>query len=228
MPNTPTTISWKTFFAGVLCGLLVGGGGFWFLYPHPSEEPTVAAGRIVGARGNALATANSEVSRDLGPSEAEAPVRVQLQPASFSRDPETTELALELKRAGWTYIMPQPKSAQARWGTPVGILQKLGLATGDYGVDGVFETLLGDFNAYQVKFRANRPPLTWRELSTFMGLSDSPNIRGRVLITNCDEMASVLLALEAKGAQPGWPEPGHGQVAVHLGSLLVLLSKGRN
>jgi hypothetical protein len=120
MPDTPTTISWKTFFAGVLCGLLVGGGGFYLLYPHPSEEPTVVAGRIVGARGNALATANSEVSRDLGPSEAEAPVRVQLRPASFSHDPETSELALELKRAGWTYIMPQPKSQQARWGNADG------------------------------------------------------------------------------------------------------------
>ena len=75
---------------------------------------------------------------------------------------------------------------------PTQILQTLGLAAKDYGVDGVFKTLLGHFNAYQVKFRTNRPALTWRELSTFMGLADSPQIRSRVLLTNCDELPSVL------------------------------------
>lgn len=75
---------------------------------------------------------------------------------------------------------------------PIQILQTLGLATKDYGVDGVFKTMLGHFNAYQVKFRTNRPALTWRELSTFMGLADSPQIRSRVLLTNCDELPSVL------------------------------------
>ncbi|MSU62652.1 MAG: hypothetical protein EXS31_09675 [Pedosphaera sp.] len=75
---------------------------------------------------------------------------------------------------------------------PTQILQTLGLATKDYGVDGVFKTLLGNFNAYQVKFRTNRPALTWRELSTFMGLADSPQIRSRVLLTNCEELPSVL------------------------------------
>ncbi|MHB8522840.1 MAG: DEAD/DEAH box helicase [Limisphaerales bacterium] len=75
---------------------------------------------------------------------------------------------------------------------PSRILQSLGLAAKDYGVDGVFKTLLGNFNAYQVKFRTNRPALTWRELSTFMGLADSPQIRSRVLLTNCDELPSVL------------------------------------
>lgn len=75
---------------------------------------------------------------------------------------------------------------------PTQILQTLGLAAKDYGVDGVFRTLLGHFNAYQVKFRTNRPALTWRELSTFMGLADSPQIRSRVLLTNCDELPSVL------------------------------------
>jgi len=75
---------------------------------------------------------------------------------------------------------------------PAQILQTLGLATKDYGVDGVFKTLLGNFNVYQVKFRTNRPALTWRELSTFMGLADSPQIRSRVLLTNCDDLPSVL------------------------------------
>lgn len=75
---------------------------------------------------------------------------------------------------------------------PTQTLQALGLAAKDYGVDGVFKTLLDHFNAYQVKFRTNRPALTWRELSTFMGLADSPQIRSRVLLTNCDELQSVL------------------------------------
>jgi superfamily II DNA or RNA helicase len=75
---------------------------------------------------------------------------------------------------------------------PTQTLQTLGLATQDYGVDGVFQTLLGHFNAYQVKFRTGRPALTWRELSTFMGLADSPHIRSRVLLTNCDDLPSVL------------------------------------
>lgn len=72
------------------------------------------------------------------------------------------------------------------------ILQSLGLGAKDYGVDGVFKTLLGHLNAYQVKFRTNRAPLTWRELSTFMGLADSPQIRSRVLLTNSDELPAVL------------------------------------
>ena len=76
--------------------------------------------------------------------------------------------------------------------TPLETLKRLGLAEQDYGVDGVFLTLLGHNNAYQVKFRTTRSPLTWRELSTFMGLADSPHIRSRILITNCDELPAVL------------------------------------
>lgn len=94
------------------------------------------------------------------------------------------------------YLATQRKhDAENVWplnGVPTQILQTLGLATKDYGVDGVFKTLLGHFNAYQVKFRTNRPALTWRELATFMGLADSPQIRSRVLLTNCDDLPSVL------------------------------------
>ncbi len=75
---------------------------------------------------------------------------------------------------------------------PLDVLQKLGLTDQDYGIDGVFQTLLGHHNAYQVKFRSGRYPLTWHELSTFIGLADSPHIRSRILITNCDELPSVL------------------------------------
>jgi superfamily II DNA or RNA helicase len=75
---------------------------------------------------------------------------------------------------------------------PTAVLEQLGLASKDYGVDGVFQTHLGQLNAYQVKFRTDRPALTWHELSTFIGLADSKQISSRVLITNCDELASVL------------------------------------
>ena len=76
--------------------------------------------------------------------------------------------------------------------TPLDLLGKLGLGGMDYGVDGVLQTLLGDLSAYQVKFRTGREPMTWRELSTFMGLADSPHIRSRILLTNCDELPSVI------------------------------------
>lgn len=94
------------------------------------------------------------------------------------------------------YLATQRKHDAAKvWplaSVPSRVLQALGLAAQDYGVDGVFETALGHFNAYQVKFRTGRPALAWRELSTFMGLADSPRIRSRVLFTNCDDLPPVL------------------------------------
>ena len=94
------------------------------------------------------------------------------------------------------YLATQRKhDAKKVWplsATPLEVLRTLGLSEQDYGVDGVFLTLLGHHNAYQVKFRSARTPLTWRELSTFMGLADSPHIRSRILITNCDELPAVL------------------------------------
>src|ERR1035437_4301970 len=75
---------------------------------------------------------------------------------------------------------------------PLDILKNLGFSQQDQGVDGVLQTLLGQFNAYQIKFRTGRPSLTWRDLSTFIGLADSPQIHSRVLLTNCDELPAVL------------------------------------
>ena len=75
---------------------------------------------------------------------------------------------------------------------PLDILKNLGLTVLDKGVDGVLQTLLGQFNAYQVKFRTGRPSLTWRELSTFFGLTDSLSIHNRVVFTNCDEFPDNL------------------------------------
>ena len=75
---------------------------------------------------------------------------------------------------------------------PLDLLRKLKLPLKDYGVDGVTLTMLGGHQVYQVKFRSGRTPLTWEELSTFMGLSDSPEIQSKIVITNCDELPPVI------------------------------------
>ena len=94
------------------------------------------------------------------------------------------------------YLATQRKHDAAQvWphgSVPLDTLKHLGLTESDQGVDGVLQTLLGEFDAYQVKFRTKRPALTWRELSTFIGLADSPRIHSRVLLTNCDELPAVL------------------------------------
>lgn len=74
---------------------------------------------------------------------------------------------------------------------PPDIARKLGLDFGgDWGIDGVYETTLGELRAYQVKYRTRRPALTWRELSTFIGLAD--RVDQRVLFTNCDDLPELL------------------------------------
>ena len=94
------------------------------------------------------------------------------------------------------YLAMQRKHDAAQvWPLPsasLDLLQILGLSTNDYGVDGVLQATLGHLNVYQVKFRTNRQPLTWRELSTFIGQTDSLQIHNRVLFTNCDDLPSVM------------------------------------
>jgi superfamily II DNA or RNA helicase len=92
------------------------------------------------------------------------------------------------------YLSTQPlHQAKTVWpfsAIPLAIRERFALAHREVGVDGVFETHLGDYHAYQAKFRTDRPSLTWDELSTFMGLTDQ--IAERVVITNCDELSTVL------------------------------------
>ena len=75
---------------------------------------------------------------------------------------------------------------------PLETIAKLGLTENDFGVDGVYQSHLNHYSAYQVKFRTGRKALTWRELSTFIGLADSQSIRSRVLVTNSDDVPSLL------------------------------------
>jgi len=94
------------------------------------------------------------------------------------------------------YLVTQRKhDADTVWphdAIPSELLRELGLTELDYGVDGVLQTLLGDYNAFQVKFRSKRTPLTWKELSTFVGLADSQKIHSRILLTNSDEVPELL------------------------------------
>ncbi|MDP2284933.1 MAG: Helicase associated domain protein [Pseudohongiella sp.] len=74
---------------------------------------------------------------------------------------------------------------------PLNQRKKLSLDTGrDMGVDGTYLTIDGELRAYQVKFRSNRPSLTWDELSTFMGLTDQ--VSQRILFTNCETLPSLM------------------------------------
>jgi superfamily II DNA or RNA helicase len=93
------------------------------------------------------------------------------------------------------YLATQ-KIAQAKevWpfeAVPLDQRKTLSLDTGrDMGVDGTYLTIDGELRAYQVKFRSNRPSLTWDELSTFMGLTDQ--VSQRVLFTNCEALPSLM------------------------------------
>ncbi|RJP78974.1 MAG: hypothetical protein C4522_10650 [Desulfobacteraceae bacterium] len=93
------------------------------------------------------------------------------------------------------YLATQPLvNAQTVWPfeeIPLKLRKELALDTGiDMGVDGIFQNVLGEYEAYQVKFRTGRKSLTWNELSTFIGLTDK--LKRRVLFTNSERLPSVL------------------------------------
>ena len=74
---------------------------------------------------------------------------------------------------------------------PRDLMRRYGIETQvDNGIDGVYETTDGTHVAYRSKFRTGRPNLTWRELSTFVGLSEQFNCR--VTITNSDSLAASI------------------------------------
>lgn len=76
---------------------------------------------------------------------------------------------------------------------PTAIKKRLFInTTRDMGVDGVYKQKSGKYVTYQSKFRHHRERLTWGELSTFIGLSDS--VDARLIFTN-----SLLLPSEILG-----------------------------
>ncbi|MEN8250939.1 MAG: Helicase associated domain protein [Bacteroidota bacterium] len=89
-----------------------------------------------------------------------------------------------------TQPITQSKHVWPQEALPQNLINKLSLSTKDMGVDGVIETSFGLLNTYQVKFRTNRTSLRWKELSTFVGLSDKAN--QRILITNSEDLPDVL------------------------------------
>ena len=99
--------------------------------------------------------------------------------------------ALEVFAEAWlaTQRIPQAREVWPDSSAPPSLQQKLRLPLKDMGVDGVFEAVANEPTCYQVKFRNGRPQLSWRELSTFFGLADAGC--GRLVFTNCDEVASV-------------------------------------
>src|SRR5947208_3200325 len=89
-----------------------------------------------------------------------------------------------------TVAVEKAKHVWSGASVPHSLRKRLALTIGDKGVDGIFETQLGEHHAYQAKFRTGRPSLTWDELSTFIGLAD--RVERRVLFTNCDRFADVV------------------------------------
>ena len=93
------------------------------------------------------------------------------------------------------YLATQ-KTTQAKTVWPFGHLptkfkQKVAIDTPrDMGVDGAFETVTGDQCAYQVKFRSGRSALPWKDISTFMGLTEQ--VDERVLFTNSDDIPELM------------------------------------
>lgn len=92
------------------------------------------------------------------------------------------------------YFATQPiQQAAEVWplpSLPPRIRRRAGLERRDFGVDGVVQTIAGQFNAYQVKFRSGRAQLSWSDLSTFMGLTDQ--VAQRVLFTNSNGLSFVM------------------------------------
>ena len=114
----------------------------------------------------------------------------------ISKLPTTVDIGDAFEIFAEAYFFTQKiEQAKEVWpfkSIPSSIKQDLSLGANqqDMGVDGVYKTTSGTFNAYQAKFRTGRPSLTWREISTFMGLTD--NVNQRVLFTNCNDMPSVI------------------------------------
>lgn len=99
--------------------------------------------------------------------------------------------AFEVFAEAWlaTQRIPQARVVWPCNTAPLSLQRNLRLPLKDMGVDGLFEAIGDDPTCYQVKFRTGRPRLSWSELATFFGLSDAGC--GRLVFTNCDEIASV-------------------------------------
>ena len=64
-----------------------------------------------------------------------------------------------------TQLLHQAKTVWPFSTLPLAIKERFALGQSDVGVDGVFETHLGEFHAYQAKFRTGRTSLTWQRIN---------------------------------------------------------------
>ena len=72
---------------------------------------------------------------------------------------------------------------------PLDVLKKLRLEKKDHGVDGVYITHLGQWIAFQAKFRSGRQSLTYDELSTFW--TEAEYADGRLIISNTKSLPQL-------------------------------------
>ncbi len=72
---------------------------------------------------------------------------------------------------------------------PAAILKQLRIPRDDQGCDGIYRRKDGNFGAYQAKFRSLRQGVVWRELSTFLAVSERAH--QRLLITNSDTVSAT-------------------------------------
>lgn len=115
--------------------------------------------------------------------------------ARISKLANTKEIGDAFEIFAEAYLATQKiTQAQEVWpfeSVPFDQRKALSLDTGrDMGVDGTYLTIDGELRAYQVKFRSRRTPLTWEDLSTFMGLTDQ--VSQRVLFTNSEALPDLM------------------------------------
>ncbi|WP_445785030.1 Helicase associated domain protein [Sphingorhabdus sp.] len=90
------------------------------------------------------------------------------------------------------YIATQQKfQVEQNWvvgKVPLEVREQLNLsAHGSLGIDGTFRSRTGDLVPYQVKFRSGRPPLSYNEVASFLGITErAPD---RIIFTNCNDVA---------------------------------------
>ncbi len=84
------------------------------------------------------------------------------------------------------------KKAYPQGKVPKDILFKLNLVETDKGYDGVYICNENKINTYQVKFRKPDGNLTWRELSTFLAISE--NVKERMLITTTNKIDKEFIS----------------------------------
>lgn len=93
----------------------------WIETPSGPAMRTAKLGRsVILLAVLAIAFSFASNSRTHAEEAAAAPSSTDLRKGSFFCDAATTQTALDLVHAGWTYVMPRPKSPKAAWGVTDG------------------------------------------------------------------------------------------------------------